>query len=367
MALGLASGLRRGSRAPGRRGRARRGRGRARAARRGRSCAGWCRGSGPRRARGARRRGARAARRRAWASGRPAALAGYIAARRGTARSGPCWARACCPRARARQAPAAARRARPPPVSHRRRSGVAALAAWHLQRPAAARARAAGRRRRFTGSYDAGSFSGNDFPATSWVADHPRPLGRRRRRAGRERRAPLTAAALDRGDELTATLDCTGGFYTDAALARRAARPPARRGRRAPGATHVRVISHTGYRWSFRARPTRAACCWPRTSAASRSPTATARRAGWSRPAGAASSGSSGWSASRSTTGPTRARSPRRSGAASRPKDAGGLDRQPFGCLIYCSLMAAYPGMDEVFKALADPSRRALLDSAERA
>ena len=46
--------------------------------------------------------------------------------------------------------------------------------------------------RRFTGSYEAASFEGNAFPATSWVADSPRA-----------------------------------------------------------GAGHVRVISHTGYRWSF--------------------------------------------------------------------------------------------------------------------
>src|SRR4051794_29105259 len=49
----------------------------------------------------------------------------------------------------------------------------------------------------------------------------------------------------------------------------------------------------------------------------------------------------------------------------------GHLDMQPSGCLNRGSRMAAYrrrppgeeSGMDEVFKALADPSRRALLDS----
>src|SRR4051812_30846792 len=39
------------------------------------------------------------------------------------------------------------------------------------------------------------------------------------------------------------------------------------------------------------------------------------------------------------------------------------LDMQPQGCVLSGNRMAAYPPMDEVFRALADPSRRALLDS----
>ncbi len=40
---------------------------------------------------------------------------------------------------------------------------------------------------------------------------------------------------------------------------------------------------------------------------------------------------------------------------------------QPYGCLYSRSHMAAYrPGMDDVFRALADPSRRRLLDSLNR-
>jgi hypothetical protein len=123
--------------------------------------------------------------------------------------------------------------------------GAAALTAWRVQRPAERALGLPGARRRFTGSYDAG----DAFPVTSWVADHPRPLDASYRlRVGA---LALPAAELDRGDELTATLDCTGGFYTEqrwrgVALARLLdeAGVPAR-------ATHVRVISHTGYRWSF--------------------------------------------------------------------------------------------------------------------
>jgi DMSO/TMAO reductase YedYZ molybdopterin-dependent catalytic subunit len=47
---------------------------------------------------------------------------------------------------------------------------------WELQRPLSAWVGLRGGRRRFTGSYEAGSFAGNDFPSTSWVADSPREL-----------------------------------------------------------------------------------------------------------------------------------------------------------------------------------------------
>jgi hypothetical protein len=119
--------------------------------------------------------------------------------------------------------------------------GAAALAAWRVQRPAQRALGLPGAKRRFTGSYDAG----DDFPATSWVADDPRPLGSGYRLQVGERR--LTAAELDRGDELTAVLDCTGGFYTEqrwrGVLLSRLLEDA--------HASHVRVISHTGYRWSF--------------------------------------------------------------------------------------------------------------------
>ena len=61
----------------------------------------------------------------------------------------------------------------------------------------------------------------------------------------------LGLADLDRRDELVATLDCTGGFYSTQrwhgiSLARLLERAGP-----AASADHVRVVSHTGYRWSF--------------------------------------------------------------------------------------------------------------------
>jgi DMSO/TMAO reductase YedYZ molybdopterin-dependent catalytic subunit len=133
---------------------------------------------------------------------------------------------------------------------------VGAVALYKLQRPLTAFVGLRSSHRRFTGSYEAASFEGNAFPATSWVADSPRELDPARYRLAVSglvdeplelRLADLASA----GETLVATLDCTGGFYstqrwrgtTLASLIDRAA--PQRK------AAHVRVISHTGYRWSF--------------------------------------------------------------------------------------------------------------------
>jgi hypothetical protein len=146
-------------------------------------------------------------------------------------------------------------------LAHRRQflaaGGVAGLSfvAWRIQRPLQAFLGLPGAGRRFTGSYDAGSFTGNAFPSTSWVADHPRPVRldtyRLRVDGLTARELVLSLTELAAGDELVATLDCTGGFYStqrwggvrlgrilDAAGAERRAR-------------HVSVASVTGYRWSF--------------------------------------------------------------------------------------------------------------------
>jgi molybdopterin-dependent oxidoreductase-like protein protein len=92
--------------------------------------------------------------------------------------------------------------------------GAGALVAWQLQLPVQRALGLPGAQRRFTGSYDAGSFTGNAFPVTSWVADRPRPLA--------------------------------GGYRAHG------------RRTRAAAARHVRVISRTGYRWSFGLRDARA-------------------------------------------------------------------------------------------------------------
>jgi DMSO/TMAO reductase YedYZ molybdopterin-dependent catalytic subunit len=61
----------------------------------------------------------------------------------------------------------------------------------------------------------------------------------------------LPLAELQAGDALVALLDCTGGFYSRQRWSGvRLTRLLERAGPLA-AASHVRVISHTGYRWSF--------------------------------------------------------------------------------------------------------------------
>jgi DMSO/TMAO reductase YedYZ molybdopterin-dependent catalytic subunit len=154
-----------------------------------------------------------------------------------------------------------AKRLRPRDVADRRQFlttaalAAGAVAIWQVQRPVQRALGLPGRERRFTGSYDAGSFTANAFPVTSWVADQPRPVTAANGTlgvAGRvDRPRTLATAELDRGDELVATLDCTGGFYsTQRWRGVRLGRLLEEAGAD-PAAGHVRVISRTGYRWSF--------------------------------------------------------------------------------------------------------------------
>ncbi|MBV9005951.1 MAG: molybdopterin-dependent oxidoreductase, partial [Solirubrobacterales bacterium] len=136
-------------------------------------------------------------------------------------------------------------------------TGLAACAvlAWRLQRPVETLLALKGARRRFTGSYEAGSFAGNAFPSTSWVADNPAvidPASYRLRVEGRvAHRLAISLAELAAADELVATLDCTGGFYsTQRWRGVRLSRLLDLAGAD-PAARHVTVGSVTGYRWSF--------------------------------------------------------------------------------------------------------------------
>ena len=129
-----------------------------------------------------------------------------------------------------------------------------ALAAWALQRPLGRLFGAPAAERRFTGSYEKGSFAGNAFPTTSWVADDPRPLdsAHRVRITGLvDEPLALDSAALEAGHELTATLDCTGGFHSEHRWSGTRLGDLLARARPRASARYVRVISHTGYRWEF--------------------------------------------------------------------------------------------------------------------
>jgi DMSO/TMAO reductase YedYZ molybdopterin-dependent catalytic subunit len=108
---------------------------------------------------------------------------------------------------------------------------------------------------RFTGSREVASFSGNSFPIVSWMADSPAPLDIERwtLSISGDVARPLTLRydELKADDELVATLDCTGGFYTTqrwcgvrVARLLEQVEPTAE-------ARYLRFVSVTGYRWSL--------------------------------------------------------------------------------------------------------------------
>jgi len=76
-----------------------------------------------------------------------------------------------------------------------------------------------GAKRRFTGSYERGSFTGR-FPSVSWIADRPKPIeaGEWRLRVDGSVTRPLTLTYGQVGPmaevSLVATLDCTGGWFS---------------------------------------------------------------------------------------------------------------------------------------------------------
>jgi DMSO/TMAO reductase YedYZ molybdopterin-dependent catalytic subunit len=138
------------------------------------------------------------------------------------------------------------------------------VALWPAQQALGQQLGLPGARRRFTGSREAGSYAGNAFPATSWIADRPQPIDAAVWRleiaggVGRPRLLRYTDL-LAWSNELDATLDCTGGFYST------------QRWRGAlvgdlldqAGVMHeagwVSFVSVTGYRWSLPLSEARAA------------------------------------------------------------------------------------------------------------
>ncbi len=96
---------------------------------------------------------------------------------------------------------------------------VAGLALWRAGELAADALELPGENRRFTGSYERGSFGGNGFPTTSWLNDDPAPVDRdtwRLNVSGMVRHDmvfELTHLARSR-ERVTAVLDCTGGWHS---------------------------------------------------------------------------------------------------------------------------------------------------------
>jgi DMSO/TMAO reductase YedYZ molybdopterin-dependent catalytic subunit len=131
-----------------------------------------------------------------------------------------------------------------------------AVAVWPAQQVLERVTSLPGASRRFTGSHEADSFAGNIFPATSWVADAPLPIPPEawRLRVDGVVATPLAVAHDEiarAGDELHATLDCTGGFYSMQRWGGSHVGRLLDRATPLPDAAWVSFISVTGYRWSL--------------------------------------------------------------------------------------------------------------------
>jgi DMSO/TMAO reductase YedYZ molybdopterin-dependent catalytic subunit len=100
-----------------------------------------------------------------------------------------------------------------------RLAGIAAagLVLWQVERTAQALLGAPGSKRRFTGSYEQGSFGGH-FPATSWYDDDPEPVDAAAWRlviegeVGSALELTLADLAALGTERVVATIDCTGGW-----------------------------------------------------------------------------------------------------------------------------------------------------------
>lgn len=157
---------------------------------------------------------------------------------------------------------ARARRLRVRDITGRRRALhfgsllLGSVALWPLQQLGVQSLKLPGAGERFTGSRESDSYAGNVFPTSSWVADQPRPLNMQTWRLSlggsvTQPRDFLYDELVAAGDELEATLDCTGGFYSTQRW----------RGIRVghlleqvtlhPDACFVSFVSVTSYRWSL--------------------------------------------------------------------------------------------------------------------
>lgn len=127
---------------------------------------------------------------------------------------------------------------------------------WPAQQLTERTLKLSGAERRFTGSRESGSYAGNIFPTSSWVADSPRPIDVQAwqlvvKGAISNPRNVSYNELTSAGDELEATLDCTGGFYsTQRWRGIRISRLLDNVGIN-KDARYVSFVSVTGYRWSL--------------------------------------------------------------------------------------------------------------------
>jgi DMSO/TMAO reductase YedYZ molybdopterin-dependent catalytic subunit len=133
---------------------------------------------------------------------------------------------------------------------------VGASLLWPLQQAAQRAASLRGAERRFTGSYEVASYTGNAFPTVSWVSDNPQPIDPQtwHLTIGGAVATPLTINYADLAawrDQVDVPLDCTGGFYSAQIWEGVQLGRLLDQVRPQPDARWVSFHSVTGYRWSI--------------------------------------------------------------------------------------------------------------------
>ena len=141
---------------------------------------------------------------------------------------------------------------------------LGSVALWPVQQLTDRVLNLPGARERFTGSREMGSYAGNAFPTTSWVADQPRPIDVQTWRLSlggavttpRDFSYDELVAAQDKEE---ATLDCTGGFFSTQHWRGIRIRYLLDHVALHADARYVSFISVTSYRWSLPLKEARAA------------------------------------------------------------------------------------------------------------
>ena len=132
---------------------------------------------------------------------------------------------------------------------------IASVALWRAGEVAASVGGLSGASRRFTGSYEARSFSGNAFPLTSWFNDNPKPvnpnLWRLNIGGAVENPVSLRYEDISADTERTATLDCTGGWHSTQIWRGAALSTLLQRTRPDENSSSVTIRSVTGYYRKF--------------------------------------------------------------------------------------------------------------------
>ncbi len=132
---------------------------------------------------------------------------------------------------------------------------IVGVALWRVGEVAASVGGLSGASRRFTGSYEARSFSGNAFPLTSWFNDNPKPIKadewRLDIRGAVESPMTLRYEDIAADAEMTATLDCTGGWHSTQIWRGAALSDLLQKARPKEDSASVTIRSVTGYYRKF--------------------------------------------------------------------------------------------------------------------